>query len=480
MKLQRIINGQLTTFAVILSSVANSSASAQVQLDTSLIAKGTTGSQPTVSEDDKLVASDGSSSERFGDSAAISGTTAIVGAPGGILFDLGITTGVIYLYDTTTGIESFKLIASDARDLDLFGASVAIAGTTAVVGAPQTDQGIAEFDPGFVYIFDTTTGQELFRLMASDAGDGDEFGAAVAISGSTIIVGAPGHLGNGSVSGAVYLFDATSGQQLAKYTALAAGSNDRFGASVAISGSTILVGAPGRVEAGSNTGAAYFIDTINGQQIKVTAFDGSAGDEFGISVAMTDTTAIIGASGNDVAAFDGGSVYLFDTNTQQAVDPFRIIPADVGQFDQFGASVTIEGTTAIIGSPMDSQLAGSAYAYNISTGEQIQKLIPADNEVGDEFGKSVAMSGATIIAGAPANDGNGPFSRTGAAYVYSISEIGPCPADLNGDGALNFFDVSAFLQLFGAHDPEADFTNDGIFNFFDVSAFLQAFSAGCP
>lgn len=56
----------------------------------------------------------------------------------------------------------------------------------------------------------------------------------------------------------------------------------------------------------------------------------------------------------------------------------------------------------------------------------------------------------------------------------------PCPADLTGDGELNFFDVSAFLNAFTAMDPVADFTGDGEFNFFDVSAFLSAFTTGCP
>ena len=58
--------------------------------------------------------------------------------------------------------------------------------------------------------------------------------------------------------------------------------------------------------------------------------------------------------------------------------------------------------------------------------------------------------------------------------------VGACPADLNGDGVLNFFDVSAFLSALNAHDPSADLTNDGNFNFFDVSAFLGALNAGCP
>ena len=63
---------------------------------------------------------------------------------------------------------------------------------------------------------------------------------------------------------------------------------------------------------------------------------------------------------------------------------------------------------------------------------------------------------------------------------WSIESDNPCPADLTGDGVLNFFDVSAFLTAFGAMDPTADMNGDGIFNFFDVSAFLAAFAAGCP
>jgi len=64
--------------------------------------------------------------------------------------------------------------------------------------------------------------------------------------------------------------------------------------------------------------------------------------------------------------------------------------------------------------------------------------------------------------------------------IDTIVFAAPCPADLTGDGTLNFFDISAFLGAFNAQDPVADFTGDGLFNFFDISAFLSAFSAGCP
>ena len=66
------------------------------------------------------------------------------------------------------------------------------------------------------------------------------------------------------------------------------------------------------------------------------------------------------------------------------------------------------------------------------------------------------------------------------AITTELIDEQPCNADLNGDGVLNFFDISAFLTAFGAQDPIADFTGDGVFNFFDVSGFLTAYSAGCP
>jgi len=97
---------------------------------------------------------------------------------------------------------------------------------------------------------------------------------------------------------------------------------------------------------------------------------------------------------------------------------------------------------------------------------------------------------ANIFGGYVYDTGEGPalimggsFSTVGglpANRVASILSAPACPADLNGDGLLNFFDVSAFLAAFTANDPVADFTDDGQWNFFDVSAFLNAFTAGCP
>lgn len=113
-------------------------------------------------------------------------------------------------------------------------------------------------------------------------------------------------------------------------------------------------------------------------------------------------------------------------------------------------------------------------------------------------GDGFSISTYSISGGGGVHE-NGPYSLTGSSgqpvassgimgggfslisgFPQTTSGSPPCPADLNGDGELSFFDVSAFLGAYTSMLPSADFTGDGIFNFFDVSAFLGAYSAGCP
>jgi len=94
----------------------------------------------------------------------------------------------------------------------------------------------------------------------------------------------------------------------------------------------------------------------------------------------------------------------------------------------------------------------------------------------------VDIAGLTRLYDDPATTDSGPSTSPvvdAGAYEYQPI-IEPCPADLTGDGTLDFFDISAFLTAFGNSDPIADFTGDGTFDFFDISAFLTEFSAGCP
>lgn len=99
----------------------------------------------------------------------------------------------------------------------------------------------------------------------------------------------------------------------------------------------------------------------------------------------------------------------------------------------------------------------------------------AINMTGGQF----TLSGTIGQPDAGAVMTGGSFTLTGGFWA-GIDPADSCPADLTNDGLLDFFDVSAFLDAFGAQDPAADFTGDGLFDFFDVSEFLDAFGAGCP
>ena len=319
---------------------------------------------------------------------------------------------------------------------------------------------------------------ETAKLLPSDGAGGDNFGDSVAISGTTAVVGASGDGDNGIASGSAYLFDTITGQQIAKLLPSDGTAGDFFGGSVAISGTTAVVGAYGDGDNGVYSGSAYLFDTITGQQIaKLLPSDGAEQDQFGGSVAISGTTAVVGAYWDDDNGDYSGSAYLFDTLTGQQIA--KLLPTDGAAEDLFGYSVAISGTTAVVGAWGDDDngdLSGSAYLFDTLTGQQTAKLQPSDGAAFDFFGRSVAINGNMAVVGAYWDDDNG--LNSGSAYLFPTGA--PCPADLTGDGVLNFFDVSAFLVAFNSSDPLADFTGDGSFNFFDVSAFLVAFSAGCP
>lgn len=385
----------------------------------------------TINEDIKIVPS--GENYGFGYSVAISGTTAIVGPLG---HNSPESSGWVNLFDTETGQQLFRLTAHDAADQDNFGRSVAISGTTVIVGSLLDDD--AGTDSGSAYLFDTQTGQELFKFTASDAAAGDKFGFSVGISGTTAIVA--------SESGA-YLFDTETGQQLFKLT-----DSDK---AVAISGTTAIVG-------------DRLFNTETGQQL-FQLTPSVAGGGFGsTSVAISGTRAIVGAmytddpNNVDWHIRNAGAAYVFDTETGQQL--FKLVAFDAASQDLFGRSVSISETTAIVGAEGNA----SAYSFDIVTGQKLYKLASSDG--GHFFGASVAVSDTTAIVGA---------YRSGAAYLFFDAAI-QCLGDLTGERVLNFLDVSAFLVAFGTRDPVADFTGDGDFNFLDVSAFLAAFGAGCP
>src|SRR6266498_3365366 len=214
---------------------------------------------PTLSQEAKLTAGDAASGDQFGAAVGISGETAVVGAPVGDTA-AGPNAGSAYVFvrSGTSWSQQAMLTASDAAVFDLFGRALAVSGDTAVIGAPSDDTDAGP-NAGSAYVFvrSGTSWSQQAKLTASDAAASDTFGDAVGISGDTAVVGA--QFGD-TIAGSAYVFvrSGTSWSQQAKLTASDAAAFAFFGAAVAISGDTVVVGAlADDTDAGSNAGSAY-------------------------------------------------------------------------------------------------------------------------------------------------------------------------------------------------------------------------------
>ncbi len=333
----------------------------------------------------KLTASDGDTSDEFGYSIAVDGDTIVVGAHLDDHTDGDGDTdddeGAAYVFTKPANgwadmTQTAKLTAFGAAANDEFGISVAVDGNTVLVGAHQYDSG-----KGAAYVFTKPyTGwadsNETAKFIASDAAANDEFGISVALDGDTAVIGAyhDDHTDDGNTignAGSAYVFTKVSGvwSQKAKLIAVDGAANDEFGISVAVNGDTVVVGT--RQDDTSN-GAAYVFTEVSGvwkHVAKLTADDGAANDEFGISVAVDGDTIVVGAHQDDDKGDLSGSAYVF---TRDSAGGWR----------------------------------------------QREKLTASDGEAGDRYGYSVGVSGDTVVVGAYSDDRN--EANTGAAYFLRI------------------------------------------------------------
>ena len=425
-----------------------------------------------INEDVQLTASDGELEDQFGQSIDIDNGVIAVGAPRHNDNSFGSGYGSAYLFDAATGTQLFELIPSDGAEHDLFGVSIAIDNGIVAVGAQlDDDNGI---NSGSVYLFDATTGAQIFKLLPSDGAANDRFGKSIAIDNGIVAIGAPAHGNNGSGSGAVYLFNASTGAQIFKLLPDDSEAGDVFGNPIAISKGVVAVGVLEDDDNGKTSGAAYTFWTSTGEQIaKFHPNDGEAHDAFGFSIAIDNGIVAVGAVGDGEAS---GSAYLFDAFTGGQIQ--KLLPSDGEVNDLFGYSIAIDNGIVAVGAAFDRDNginSGSAYFFGTSGG-QFAKLLSSIGVIDENFGWSIAIDNGVIAVG---SNNSGFNTHPDTAYIFRTTPA-TCPADLTGDGELNFFDVSAFLAALGAQDPSADFTGDGEFNFFDVSAFLQAFATGCP
>jgi len=387
---------------------------------------------PAVEQEAKLLASDGAYLDELGESVAVEGDIAIIGVPDDD--DHGLSSGSAYVFTRTGGvwIEEVKLLPADGAAHDEFGLSVALDGDTAIIGARlDDDNGTSS---GSAYVF-TRTGSEWTaqsKLLPADGTAGDFFGASIALDGDTVVIGAPGDGENGFQSGSAYVFTRTGNMWVEQAKLLPADGEffDQFGLSVAVERDTAVIGVNGDDDNGSRSGSARVYVRTGGvwaEQAQLRAADGAAHDEFGSSVAVGGDTALIGAPLDDDNGVSSGSAYVFSRKSGAWTERAKLLPSDGEAYDTFGNSIALSGSAAVIGALGDEH-AGSAYLFTRTLGVWTEQEKAAGDWDGPlRFGWSIALHAATAVIGAPGDIENGTAS--GSVYVFRL--ILP---DADGDG----------------------------------------------
>ena len=302
---------------------------------------------------------------------------------------------------------------------DAFGHTVALSGNHVLVGAPKANRvgpdGDKVLQAGTFYAFvrnkDNWEPQRGEKFNPKDVAKvSDHFGASASMSGNTAVIGAPGRDDAGENSGAAYIFVLSGNwEEQAKLIANDGAKGDGFGTAVSISRGKVIVGAPDDDDGGTSSGSAYIFvgkGKTWTQQAKLTAKDAAPSDEFGISVSISGNTAIVGAATHSHGGIDrSGAAYIFvgdgETWTQQA----KLTAKDAAPRDRFGTSVAIHGLSTMIGAPRSDGVgsdSGAAYVFvgNGETWTQQAKLTPKDAEKFGQFGFSVSIIGNVALVGA--------------------------------------------------------------------------------
>ncbi|MFT5424694.1 MAG: hypothetical protein ACI89L_002492 [Phycisphaerales bacterium] len=407
---------------------------------------------PAMGQELKLLAGDGAANDNFS-SIAINSGVVVVGAYSDDN-ENGSNAGAAYLFDAATGLQTAKLLPSDGAASDYFGISTAIENGVVAVGAYGDDDNGSY--SGSVYLFDASTGSQIAKILPNDGQVQAYFGYSVAIHNGVVAVGAFGNNDNGLSSGSAYLFDAATGNQIAKLLPSDGAAGDFFGLAIAIDNGVVAVGAyPDDNENGSTSGSAYLFDAATGlQTAKLLPSDGAASDYFGFSIAIDSGVVAVGAYYDDDNGSNSGSAYLFDAAT--GIQTAKLLPTDGAADDQFGWAIAIDNGVVAVGTNRDDNengsYAGSAYLFDAATGTQISRILPSDGQANDFFGDSIAIENGVVAVGANGDDDNGSYA--GSAYRFDLN---PDP-DADGLGDLDEYFLGTNPLLF---DTDGDGITDG-------------------
>jgi hypothetical protein len=340
--------------------------------------------------------------------------------------------------------------SADPNAGSAFGSAVAATDQYLVIGMESSLGRSGPAQAAFVY--DAVNGNLLHTLTGNvnTEGNGSRFGSSIAVEGNLAVIGAefehvdaPGG-GTRFNSGAAYVFDLTTGAQIARLVPDLPFGNSFFGSGVAIHGDKVVVG---------SWGSAYLFDAFSGQQL-AEFIPTERTSQFGVSVALNESVAVIGANSDESRGQFTGAAFVFDLATHNQLR--KIIPDDAlgssgtGGGDNFGISVELDGNNAIIGSPLHSHLIGNrgaAYVYDVTNGNQLAKLLPPlPGTANPEFlGYDVDIQGNLAVVGAVQDHRRGEVA--GAAFLYDWTSGQPL-AEFVASG-INAHDQFSYSVSFG-------------------------------
>jgi len=378
--------------------------------------------------------SNGTLADTFGNAVAVNSTQIAIGSryedrPG------AIGTGVVHLYDITTGNKTATITNPSVLpsvDNEFFGWNISMDDNNIIIAAPFSE---ATAGGGSIYVYDlTSTGspaQTIHNPSTTNTAGSDDFGNSLALFGDRLIVTAWYEQDSSGVYGGVaYIYNVSTGAlvhtlanpdtDIAEY--------DYFGNSCAITGTYAAVGTVYQeVGANDESGVVYVFNVATGALVHtIENPTGIALEWFGSSVSMTDSYIAVGSSYFD-AESGAGRVYVFNTTTAALLQTIEN-PSPVGSpdGDLFGNAVRINGTTIIVGAHREDEAvdanAGKVYGFDATDGSLLWTV---DNpgafgtNVDDNFGEQLAMTNTHMVVGVPKEDDAGG-AGAGKAFLYLL------------------------------------------------------------
>lgn len=344
--------------------------------------------------------------DEFGHAVAIDGDVIVVGAwhdP-----DEGTKSGSahVYRWDGAAWQHEAKLIGSDVTIEDKFGESCDVSGDVLAIGARGDDESATT--GGAVYVYRRVGGAwiEETKLVHADAVNFDRLGQAVAVDGDVVVAGAYFDDDAGVNSGAAFVFvrDPQSGtwSELQKLSPVDLEIGDQLGFSVDLDGDLAAVAARRDDDSADNAGAVYLFRDVGGtwiEEAKLVAKDGADDDRFGQAVALDAGRLIVGAPADDDQGFDAGAAYLFED-----VDLFTLIAPLGNGLAGVGGVPALTGLGALSpGAPLDLALHDAAPA-------SVSWLALGTRELRAPLKGGVLVPAPDVVLGPLATDADGAWA----------------------------------------------------------------------